>query len=589
MNYKLEFNPNEKQSLIATCKRLFALLRTEKRSLYTALFFILITTTLTLLTPIVIARVIDSYVLHRDMAGIAKAGWLLFGLYVVIFIASYIQTKVTGGIGQRSLFLLRNTIFTTLQSLPLGFFQQNKAGDVISRINNDTEQLNDFFSRILVQLAGNLFIMVGAVGFILYLNVRLAIAALIPIVVLFIVTSIITPRIKAKNRKSLESVGALSAEIQESLQNFAVVVVFNRRDYFRTRFATVNEANYQIALDAGQGNSVVVPLYGLAAHFAQLFVMVYGIYLITHGMLTIGLLVGFLVYISRLYDPLRQVAALWVSMQTALAGWDRIVQITALVSDMPVVPTPDMLIHDVTAQTPVISFSDVSFHYNERKTVLRNASFDLLSGKTYALVGPTGGGKTTTASLMARLFDPTTGMISLNGRDIRSYTAEERTQHVGFILQEPFLFTGTLGDNIVYGNVSYHSSSPEQIATLLEERGLMPLLDRFEQGLATPVAQKGDTLSIGQKQIIAFIRAVLRDPAVLILDEATANIDTVTENTLQDIIKALPASTTKVVIAHRLHTIANADEIFFVNNATITPAGSFDHAVEMIMGSARVS
>ena len=589
MNYKLEFNPNEKQSLIATCKRLFALLRTEKRSLYTALFFILITTTLTLLTPIVIARVIDSYVLHRDMAGIAKAGWLLFGLYVVIFIASYIQTKVTGGIGQRSLFLLRNTIFTTLQSLPLGFFQQNKAGDVISRINNDTEQLNDFFSRILVQLAGNLFIMVGAVGFILYLNMRLAIAALIPIIVLFVVTSIITPRIKAKNRKSLESVGALSAEIQESLQNFAVVVVFNRRDYFRTRFATVNEANYQIALDAGQSNSIVVPLYGLAAHFAQLFVMVYGIYLITHGMLTIGLLVGFLVYISRLYDPLRQVAALWVSMQTALAGWDRIVQITALVSDMPIVPTPDMLIRDVTAQTPVISFSDVSFHYSERKTVLRNASFDLLPGKTYALVGPTGGGKTTTASLMARLFDPSAGMISLNGRDIRSYTAEERTQHVGFILQEPFLFTGTLGDNIVYGNVSYHSSSPEQIATLLEERGLMPLLDRFEQGLATPVAQKGDTLSIGQKQIIAFIRAVLRDPSVLVLDEATANIDTVTENTLQDIIKALPASTTKVVIAHRLHTIANADEIFFVNNATITPAGSFDHAVEMIMGSARVS
>ncbi|MEI6835152.1 MAG: ATP-binding cassette domain-containing protein, partial [bacterium] len=149
--------------------------------------------------------------------------------------------------------------------------------------------------------------------------------------------------------------------------------------------------------------------------------------------------------------------------------------------------------------------------------------------------------------------------------------------------------TGTLGDNIVYGNVSYHSSSPEQIAMLLEERGLMPLLDRFEQGLATPVAQKGDTLSIGQKQIIAFIRAVLRDPSLLILDEATANIDTVTENTLQEIIKALPAATTKVVIAHRLHTIANADEIFFVNNATITPAGSFDHAVEMIMGSARVS
>jgi ATP-binding cassette subfamily B protein len=246
--------------------------------------------------------------------------------------------------------------------------------------------------------------------------------------------------------------------------------------------------------------------------------------------------------------------------------------------------------HDRHVAPDVLEFEGVHFSYAGGKDeVLKNTSFTLQRGRTYALVGPTGGGKTTTANLMARLYDPTSGRVFLDGKDIRSYAPEDRTKKVGFILQEPFLFTGTIRDNVLYGNEQYRNHSDDELVAVLNERNVGGLLSRFEGGLQTKVTSTGDSISLGQKQIIAFMRAVLRDPEILILDEATANIDTVTEQQLEQILDKLPASTTKVIIAHRLNTIANADEIFFINSGEITPAGSMEHALDMLMHGKRVS
>jgi ATP-binding cassette subfamily B protein len=376
----------------------------------------------------------------------------------------------------------------------------------------------------------------------------------------------------------------MSAEIQESLDNFKVIVAFNRRDYFREKFDEVNNLNYKSAVSAGLANNIFVPTFGLAANVSQIIVLVYGIFLITTGNFTMGLLVSFLAYNNNFYQPLRQMAALWANFQVALAGWDRIYEILSLQSDLEQLPA-----ETESNSKSVMQFQNVYFGYPDGKNVLKNICLNLEQGKTYALVGPTGGGKTTTASLMARLYDPTKGKITLLGRDIRSFTPEERTEKIGFILQEPFLFSGSLRENILYGNKDYRDCSNEQLIEKLDVSGLSKLLDKFENGLETQIAGSNDTISLGQKQLIAFMRAILRKPDILILDEATANIDTVTEKILENILQKLPALTTKVIIAHRLNTIENADEIYFVNDGEVLRAGSMKQAIEMLMVNKRDS
>ncbi|OQP64163.1 multidrug ABC transporter [Niastella vici] len=563
-------------------RKLMPVLQGERKLLSVA-FLALIGNTLTsLIAPLIIAHTINTAILQKDYPGVVSASLWVFALYLLGFIASYFQTRWMGAVGQHILFSLRNQLFSKLQSLPVAFFSQNKAGDLISRINNDTDKLNQFFSQGLLQFVGNLFMMIGAAVFILAVHIKLGLAALAPAVVVLLFTKFISPWIKKRNAASLQSVGGMSAEIQESLDNFKVVVAFNRRDYFNKRFAAINTQNYRRAVAAGVANNIFIPLYGLAGNIAQIIVLFFGIFLLAHGQFTIGFMISYFVYLSRFYDPMRQIAGIWPIFQVAMAGWDRISAVLAMESDMPV------LTLESANGKGLLEFREVSFSYGD-KEVLQKVNFTLERGKTYAFVGPTGGGKTTTASLMARLYDPVSGEVLLDGKDIRTYKTEERSQKIGFILQEPFLFTGTLYDNILYGNEMYQKYSPEQLNEILQQKGLLHILERFDKRLETPVSSKGESMSLGQRQLIAFVRALLREPELLILDEATANIDTVTEQLLGEILNKLPAETTQIVIAHRLNTIEKADEIFFVNAGQIIQAGSFDHAIHLLMEGKRVS
>jgi ATP-binding cassette, subfamily B, bacterial len=431
----------------------------------------------------------------------------------------------------------------------------------------------------------NIITIIGAGVFILIINWRLGLAALLPAFLLFIFTRLLSPWIKKTNALALNKIGALSAEISESLDNFKIIIAFNRRDYFREKFAAANTENYASAIRAGIANNTLTPTYGFAANLAQLIVISYGIYLISTGNFSLGLLISFISYVSRLYDPLRQMAQIWSNFQTALAGWDRINSILSLQSDLLTMSQAA----DSASTDILLEFKNVYFKYADSQDILRNINFKLTRGQTYALVGPTGGGKTTTASLMARLYDPSKGEILLDSRDIRTYEPEERVKKIGFILQDPFLFTGSVRDNLVYGNELFQDCTNEQLEIYIKEAGLEQLLQRFEAGLETKVTSGGGGLSLGQKQLIAFMRIVLRKPEILILDEATANIDTVTEQLLGDILNKLPKQTTKIIIAHRLNTIKNADEIFFVNDGEITHAGSIENAIDMLLHGKRKS
>jgi ATP-binding cassette subfamily B protein len=585
MKYKLETaNPfGAKRSLRASIQRFVPLVVPERGYLAIALAAMLVSASATLVGPVIIGHAIDTYIRQKNAQALLLSAVLLSGVYLIGVTASYMQIRTMGGVGRRVLFSVRNLLFAKLQDLPLAFFTENKAGDLISRVNNDTDKLNQFVAQALMQFVSSLFLMTGVAVFVLSLHWRLGIAALLPAIGVFAVTKVTSAWVRRRNMRSIQTLGGLSAEVQESLQNFKVILAFNRSDYFQRRFKAANEGNYAASVRAGFANNIFMPMYGFAHHLAMLLVVAYGILLIGESETTAGLLIGFLLFVNNFYGPMRQLATVWSSFQLALAALDRISEVLALESDMPMLPAGP------AESNSVLEFRKVHFQYPGGKEVLHDITLELETGKVYALVGPTGGGKTTTASLMARLYDPSAGSVFLDGRDIRSLSQADRARKIGVIPQEPFLFTGTVRDNIVYGNEDYANCSAGQVAATLEKFNLSSLLSRFPEGLETKVTGSGNSISLGQKQLIAFMRATLRSPELLILDEATANIDTVTEQLLEEILARLPARTTKVIIAHRLNTIDKVDQIFFVNSGAVVLAGSMEHALEMLLHEKRAS
>ncbi len=587
MNYNLNTTskPAEKKPIWQELKTLLAVAGAEKQNLLFALLIMLVNTGINLSGPLLIGYTIDHYIVTKQFDGVLLFSGILLAMYAVVFVGGYSQTRLMGGVAQRIVFGLRNAVFHKVQQLPVAFFNQNKAGDLISRINSDTDRLNQFFSQALLQFLSSIFMLLAAGTFMLIINFKLGVVTILPALVIWLFVNRISPWVRKKNAASLKSVGLLSAEIQESLNNFKVVVAFNRRDYFRRRFDTANQQNYKTAVGAGIAGTVFMPVFSLFSNIAQLLVLAYGIHLIRQGDLTVGLLISYIAYATNFYNPIRQLATLWTSLQTALASWDRISQMLAQENNLTILESKE----ESKLSAPLMEFRDVHFGYPNGKEILHHISFSLQQGKVYAFVGPTGGGKTTTASLMARLYDPLQGEVFLNGRDIRTYSAAERSQQIGFILQEPLLFTGTVKENILYGNDLYQGLGKDEFLEVIDQAGLAELLQVFDEGLDTEVKAGGAQLSLGQKQLIAFMRAFLRKPALLILDEATANIDTVTEQLLEKILEKLPQETTLVIIAHRLNTIENADEIFFVNAGEVIRAGSFKDALNLLMQTKRVS
>ena len=590
MDYALKTatTSESRETLGSAWRALKPLLGDERANIVIAVACVIVSTAANLLGPVITARIIDTAIKHGDYGLLLRYAGALAAVYLVGLVAMYVQTLRMGTVGRNVLFKLREQLFAQLSRLPIAFFAQNRAGDLISRVNSDTDKINQFFSQALMQMFGSLFRVMGAGILLLVLNWRMGVIALVPAVVMLVLTQLLSPWVKRANRKSLESLGALSGDVSESLSNFQVIVAFNRVDYFREKFDAANQRNYGASVKSGVASGLFAPLFTLAGSAGYILVLGLGVWLILHGQLSVGLLVGYLLYVSSFYDPLRQLATVWSSLQTMMAAMDRVSEVLKLETNL--VQIPPAAAKAAKQPGALMAFVDVSFAYPGGKPVLDKVDMTLERGRTYALVGPTGGGKTTTAMLMARLYDPTQGTVYLEGRDIRTFTAAERAVKIGFILQDPFLLAGTVRDNIVYGHPDLGDIATEALSERMATLGLSEFVARFgERGFDTPVTGAGDGLSLGQKQLVAFLRAMMREPEILILDEATANIDTVTEQMLEAVLARLPETTTKVIIAHRLNTIQNADEIFFVGGGAVTAAGSMAGAMEMLLGHERTS
>lgn len=578
MNYDLTKNENKLDSF-KSLREIFAFLKNDRFKVFSAIIVVFISSGLNVYAPLQIGQIIDNYIVNREVDNLLNGVIVLLVIYASISLTSYLQIYIMGKVGQNVLFNVRSLIFQKLQSLPLAFFNLNRAGDLISRINNDTEKLNQAFSEVFLRFIGSIFIILGIGIYMLILNPKLGITALSISFILIILTRILTPIIQKQNKIGLIKFGDLSADVQQNLNNFRVIVAFNRRKYLRDDFEKVNNENYIASIKTSFYNALLSPIFDFGSNLALLISLGVGINMLLLGEITIGLLITFVAYISNFYQPLKILANLYGSIQSAIASWSRVSEILNLESNLKIKVND---FKNSKANDNVITFSNVSFSYDESKKVINNVSFSLKRGKTYAFVGPTGGGKSTTASLIARLYDPTDGSVLLDNIDLKSYSFDELSRKIGFILQEPIIFTDSILNNIKYGNEEFKNLSSFDFKQLLIKEGLNEILERFDGDLDKEISQSGNNISLGQKQLIAFLRIYLRKPTILILDEATANIDTVTESILQKIILKLSDKCTKIIIAHRLNTIKNADEIFFIADGEVTSKLSFKDAIDLI-------
>lgn len=575
--YKLSQTHNNTPSFEESLATILPLFAGETKNLIMIIITVLINIGTGVITPYIITRAIDGPIANKDIQTLALMSLGLVILFIISAIAAYGQARIMGYVSQRVLFRLRAKVFSSLQSLPIDFFNRNKAGDLISRINNDTNKINQFLSEGVLRFTSLFFSLIGIAGMMLYLNWQLASIVFILTAIILIITRIATPFIEGINKVGLENQGSLSSEVQEGLLNFNAIVAFQIQDYYQDNFNKISEAVYKTKIQTNILNDNIAPLYAFVANLAQIILLAVGVSFILSGSITIGLLIGFLAYAQKFFEPLRILGSIVGSLQGALAAWTRVQEIISLESDLILEEDKSGIKKRKTKH--ILEFDNVSFGYDDNK-IIKNINFTLEQGKTYALVGPTGGGKSTTASLMARLYDPQQGLVKLYNKDIRIYTEEDRTKVIGFILQEPFLFSGTIGDNIRYGNPDLVDKSNAELIEILKDNNLLDLISSFENGVASSI--ENNNISIGQKQIISFIRVILRQPELLILDEATANIDTITEQNLQSILSQLPDTTTKVIIAHRLNTIKKTDQIFFISQGILTPAEDFQDALNLI-------
>ncbi|HLZ10403.1 MAG TPA: ABC transporter ATP-binding protein, partial [Chloroflexota bacterium] len=494
--------------------------------------------------PWIISQAIDQDILHPNPGGLALRMAALFAVYLIGTWASRGQVYRVGAVGQKVLANLRARLFDQFQHLPLGYFDRHPVGDLMSRVINDVDTINGFLGQGLTQLVGSLFSLIGIVIAMLFLNVTLALVCFLVIPAILLTTSFFSDRARSAFRRTRETVGNVTADIQEEIVGVRESQAFNRTDANIARFRTRNRANRDANVSAVAITSAFSPAIDVLSTLATALVIGFGGYLVFQGSLTVGLLAAFLIYVQQFFRPVQLVSQVYTQLQASLAGGERIYSILDEPRELVDPPgTPEL-----PTIAGAIEFDRVNFAYDAHRDVLHDVTFRIVAGQTVALVGPTGAGKTTTANLIPRFYDVSNGAVRVDGRDIREVTRASLRRGIAMVLQEPFLFNGTVAENIGYGRLE---ASREEIEAAAKAIGAHEFITVLENGYNTRVGEGGGSLSQGQRQLLAFARAVLADPRILILDEATSNIDTRTEAAIQRALGKLLAGRTSVVIAHR--------------------------------------
>jgi ATP-binding cassette subfamily B protein/subfamily B ATP-binding cassette protein MsbA len=553
----------------AVARRLVTELRPHRGTLMVALGLVVVSALAQAIGPYLVSRAIDHDIGSGDTQALLRTMLLLFVVYLGGAVASRAQTWRVGAVGQQVLASMRTRLFEQLQALPLSYFDKRPIGDLMSRLLSDVDTLNQFFSQGLTQLLGAMLGLVGVLVAMLALNVRLALACFTLIPAMLLTTWFFAARARKAYRKTRQTVGSVTAELQEELVGVRQAQAFNRTDENIRRFRGRNAANRDANVAAVGITSAFSPAIDVLATLSTALVIGYGGHLVIQGQLTVGLVAAFLIYAQQFFRPVQLAASTYTLMQSALAGAERIYSIL----DEPREPADAPDARELGRAQGRITFEKVSFAYDAAHPVLRDVSFEVAPGQTVALVGRTGAGKTTVANLIPRFYDTTEGVVRLDGEDVKRVKRASLRRQMATVIQEPFLFSGTIAENIGYGRPGASREEIEQAARAVHAHEFIAALPK---GYDSVLGEGGATLSQGQRQLLAFARAVIAEPRVLILDEATANIDTRTEALIQRALSTLLAGRTSVVIAHRLSTIRSADLILVIDAGRITERGTHE-------------
>lgn len=543
-----------------------------------AFIFVLLNAGTQALGPILIGRATDQFIAAGDKRGLARTMLALAGVYLVSMVAIRFQIYLMSKAGQELLADLRKDVFQRVQSLSIQFVEGEDTGDLMSRLVNDIDAINSFISQGLVQAIGAVFSLLGIVVGMFLLNIPLALATLSMMPVMILTTERFSTWSRRAFRQTRKTIGDVSADLQEELEGVKVAQAFSRGKENIAQFEERNAANRDANVSANAVTSAFSPAMDLLSTLDIAIVAGLGGLLAIRGAVTVGVVVSFLQYVNNFTRPVQTVSQLWTLAQSSLAAAERIFDLLDSGEDIKDQAGAVRLesIEGHVSFEPGCDGQGVTFSYQPGQPVLKDIRFSVQPGKTVAIVGPTGAGKSTLISLIPRFFDIDHGAIKVDGWDIRDVTRKSLRDHISMVLQDPFLFSGSVMENIRYGDLK---ADEEEVYEASRAANAHEFVRGLPEGYQTQVGERGELLSQGQRQLISIARAILADPHILILDEATSSVDTRTEMMIQKALDRLLVGRTSFIIAHRLSTVRNADMIYVMQEGKIIEKGTHDELV----------
>jgi len=522
--------------------------------------------------PYLIGLAIDRFMVKKDIAGLERIALLMLLVYLICNLFQLISGWIMAKVSQTALRQLSGDLFTHIQTLPVSYFDHNSPGSLMSRLTNDTDAINQAISQNVTSLVASVLSLIGIMVAMFLLNFWLALSALLVIPVMLWFTQFVARNTRKGFRELQKQLGEMYGVMEESISGLKVIKAFRRNEEVIERFHSQNDKVFKAAVYANSYAMMLMPLTNVLGNLFVIVIAFVGGWIALKGMVTVGVIATFIIYGQNFIQPLRQLANMYNIIQAALAGSERIFEILDIPSEV------DTTVETLPSTIPgTIRFDHVDFGYQKGMSVVKDMTFDAAPGKTIALVGPTGAGKTTIINLLTRFYEVSSGVITVAGKDIRDYSKADLRRKIGLVLQDTFLFSGTVLENIRFGRLDATDSECHHAAKLAEAD---EFIRQLPEGYTTILSERAGNLSQGQRQLLAITRVILANPDILILDEATSSVDTRTELRIQKALLILMKGRTSFVIAHRLSTIREADLVLVIDKGTIVEKGTHQELLD---------